>query len=278
VALANWLVHADNILTWRSIVNRVWHYHFGRGIVDTPNDFGKMGGLPSHPELLDWLAMEFRERGGSLKWLHKTIVLSATYRQAAADRPDGVAIDSGNRLLWRMNRRRLEAECIRDAVLSLSGMLDLRMGGPSARQFHTSPGVHITPVVKYKEFGPDHPANLRRGVYRFVFRTVPDPLMQVLDCPDASQLAAKRESSSTPLQALALLNNRFMVRQSEHIAARLKHDTETLEARVALLFKRAYGRSPRPSEATRVVDYASAHGLANACRVIINSSEFLFVQ
>jgi hypothetical protein len=133
-------------------------------------------------------------------------------------------------------------------------------------------------VVKYKEFGPDHPANLRRGVYRFVFRTVPDPLMQVLDCPDASQLAAKRESSSTPLQALALLNNRFMVRQSEHIAARLKHDTETLEARVALLFKRAYGRSPRPSEATRVVDYASAHGLANACRVIINSSEFLFVQ
>ena len=278
LALGNWLVDSDNVLTWRSIVNRVWHYHFDEGIVTTPNDFGKMGGLPSHPELLDWLAFEFRDRGGSLKWLHKTIVLSATYRQAAADRPDGLSADSDNRLLWRMNRRRLEAECIRDAVLSLSGMLDQRMGGPSARQFHTSPGVHVTPVVDYKAFDPDDAANLRRGVYRFVFRTVPDPLMQVLDCPDASQLAAKRESSSTPLQALAMLNNRFMVRQSEHIAARLQHDAEGMQAQIALLFKRAYGRAPSPVEAARVIDYARTHGLANACRVIINSSEFLFVQ
>jgi hypothetical protein len=278
VALANWLVHPDNVLTWRSIVNRIWHYHFGKGIVSTPNDFGKMGSLPSHPELLDWLAFEFRERGGSLKWLHKTIALSETYRQSAADRPEGLAADSGNRLLWRMNRRRLEAECIRDAVLRLSGKLDQRMGGPSARQFYTSPGVHVTPVVKYKEFDPDHPANFRRGVYRFVFRTVPDPLMQALDCPDASQLAAKRESSSTPLQALALLNNRFMVRQSEHIAARLQLDADGVGERIVLLFKRAYGRSPSPREAERVIGYARTHGLANACRVIINSSEFLFVQ
>ncbi|MEZ5324352.1 MAG: DUF1549 and DUF1553 domain-containing protein [Verrucomicrobiales bacterium] len=134
-ALANWLAHPDNVLTWRSIVNRIWHYHFGRGIVTTPNDFGKMGALPSHPELLDWLAVEFRNRGGSLKWLHKAIVLSATYGQASDDRDDGLATDPDNHLLWRMNRQRLDAESIRDAVLSFSGMLDMHMGGPSAQQF-----------------------------------------------------------------------------------------------------------------------------------------------
>jgi hypothetical protein len=278
VALANWLAHPKNVLSWRSIVNRVWHYHFGRGIVETPNDFGKMGALPSHRALLDWLAVEFRDGGGSLKWLHKTIVLSGTYRQAAADHPRGLAVDSDNRLLWRMNRRRLDAESIRDAVLSLSGRLDLRMGGPSARQFHTSPGVHVTPVVEYQEFDPDDPANFRRGVYRFVFRTVPDPLMQALDCPDASQLVARRESSSTPLQALAMLNNRFMVRQSEHIAARLQGERDGLEAQVSRLYVRAYGRLPSAGEAASVIGYAREHGLANACRVIINSSEFLFVQ
>ena len=278
LALADWLVDSNNVLTWRSIVNRVWHYHFGSGIVDTPNDFGKMGGLPSHPDLLDWLAVEFRDGGGSLKRLHQAIVLSATYRQSAVDHPNGQELDSNNRLLWRMNRRRLEAESVRDGVLSLSGMLDLQMGGPSARQFHTRPGVHVTPVVDYKSFDPDHPANFRRGVYRFVFRTVPDPLMQALDCPDASQLTAKRDSASTPLQALALLNNRFLVRQSEHIAARLRKDADGLKAQVALLFRRAYGRFPSAREAEAVQTYAKDHGLANACRVIINSSEFLFVQ
>ncbi|MGK0186178.1 MAG: hypothetical protein ACI9R3_001961 [Verrucomicrobiales bacterium] len=277
-ALANWLAHPDNVLTWRSIVNRVWHYHFGRGIVATPNDFGKMGKLPTHPELLDWLAIEFRNRGGSLKWLHKAIVLSATYGQAAADRADGHASDPENRLLWRMHRRRLDAENIRDAVLALSGTLDLRMGGPSARQFHTSPGVHVTPVVNYQEFDPDEPANFRRGVYRFVFRTVPDPLMQALDCPDASQLAARRETSTTALQALAMLNNRFLVRQTEHIAASLERKHKDLVAQVAELFLRAYSRPASENELATVTAYAHQHGLANACRVVINSSEFLFVR
>jgi hypothetical protein len=283
-ALADWLAHPDNVLTWRSIVNRVWHYHFGRGIVATPNDFGKMGALPSHPELLDWLAVEFRDRGGSLKWLHKTIVLSATYCQSTDDRADGIAADSDNHLLWRMNRRHLDAESIRDAVLCLTDMLDLQMGGPSARQFHTSPGVHVTPVVDYQNFDPDEAANFRRGVYRFVFRTVPDPLMQALDCPDASQLAAKRETSATALQALAMLNNRFLVRQTEHLAADLERtgtgsgSGSGLEAQIAELFLRAYSRPPSQQELKDVTAYARQHGLANACRVIINSSEFLYVQ
>jgi hypothetical protein len=274
LALANWLTHPDNVLTWRSIVNRIWHYHFGRGIVSTPNDFGKMGAPPTHPKLLDWLAVEFRNRGGRLKWLHKTIVLSKTYRQSAKDRPECQALDSENQLLWRMNRKRLDAESIHDAVLSISGMLDLTMGGPSARQFNSEKGVHITPTLDYLGFNPDDPANLRRSVYRFIFRTVPDPLMQALDCPNASQLAPRRESSATALQALAILNNRFLVRQSEHIASELEH----VAAPVRELFLRAYGRPPTVKEIIMVEKYKNTHGLANTCRIIINSSEFLYLQ
>ena len=277
-ALADWLVDRDNVLTWRSIVNRVWHYHFGRGIVSTPNDFGKMGEQPTHPELLDWLAFEFRERGGSLKWLHKTIVLSDTYRQSAADRQECLTADADNRLLWRMNRQRLDAESIHDTVLSLSGRLNLKMGGPSARQFHSSKGVHITPNVDYLGFDPDAPANLRRSVYRFVFRTVPDPLMQALDCPDASQLAPRRETSATALQSLAMLNNRFLVRQSEHIATNLKTSHPDLSAQINELFLRAYGRPASPAETEQIANYTTEHGLANACRIILNSSELLFVH
>ena len=278
IALADWLTRRENVLTWRSIVNRVWHYHFGRGIVGTPNDFGEMGDLPTHPALLDWLAFEFRERGGSLKWLHREIVLSKTYRQASGDRAECAEVDKENRLLWRMNRQRLDAECIHDAVLSLSGMLDLRMGGPSDRQFHAGKGVHVTPVLDYLGFDPDDPANLRRGVYRFVFRTVPDPLMRALNCPDASQLAPMRETSATALQALAMLNNRFLVRQSEHIAADLEKRGGGVEGQIGELFLRAYGRVGTEEERAEVVGYAREHGLANACRVVINSSEFVFVE
>jgi hypothetical protein len=274
LALADWLAHPENVLTWRSIVNRVWHYHFGRGIVSTPNDFGKMGSAPTHPKLLDWLAVEFRNRGGSLKWLHKTIVLSKTYRQSANDRPKCQAVDSDNQLLWRMNRKRLDAESIHDAVLSLSGMLDLTMGGPSARQFNAKKGVHVTPTLDYLGFDPDDPANLRRSVYRFVFRTVPDPLMQALDCPNASQLAPRREYSVTALQALAMLNNRFIVRQSEHIARELENVADP----IGELFLRAYGRPATVAEIMATANYKNAHGIANTCRVIINSSEFLYLH
>ncbi|MDB4721783.1 DUF1549 and DUF1553 domain-containing protein [Verrucomicrobiales bacterium] len=274
LALANWLADNNNVLTWRSIVNRVWHYHFGRGIVSTPNDFGKMGTVPTHPNLLDWLAVEFRNRGGSLKWLHKTIVLSKTYRQSTNDRPECQSIDSENKLLWRMNRQRLDAESIHDTVLSISGMLDLTMGGPSARQFTSKKGIHVTPTLDYLNFNPDDPANFRRSVYRFVFRTVPDPLMEALDCPNASQLAPRRASSVTALQALAMLNNRFLVRQSEHIANKLKNEADP----IGELFLRAYGRPGTASEIMAVTKYKDEHGLANACRIIINSSEFLYIQ
>ena len=176
-ALAQWLTDPANALTWRSIVNRVWHHHFGRGLVETPNDFGKMGSAPSHPELLDWLAVWFRDDAkGSLKALHRLIVTSATYRQASSP---GIAYrvsesaaatlkprysitrnaaDSENRLLSRMNRTRLDADQVRDAILQISGALDLRMGGPSDMQFDLQPGHHVTPKVDYTKFDVDSPA------------------------------------------------------------------------------------------------------------------------
>ena len=134
-ALGKWLTAPNNPVTWRSIVNRVWHYHFGAGIVDSPNDFGRMGALPTHPELLDWLAAEFRDSGGSIKELHRLILKSAVYRQSSRDIPLYARLDGGNQWLWRMNRWRLDAESVRDSALSVSGELDLTMGGPSDQEF-----------------------------------------------------------------------------------------------------------------------------------------------
>jgi len=277
-ALARWLAHRDNVLTWRSIVNRVWHYHFGRGLAATPNDFGEMGEAPTHPELLDWLAYEFRERGGSLKWLHREIVTSETYRQASTPRGEGDRIDKDNRWLWRMHRPRLDAESLRDAVLAISGKLDLTMGGPSARQFLESKGVHVTPNLDYLGFDPDDPANYRRSIYRFVFRTVPDPLMQALDCPDASQWTPERSASFNALGALAMANSPFLVRQCEHLAARLEAECATLAEQIVRLYQLAFQRDPDAEERAQVSAYAERHGLANACRIILNSNEFVFLE
>jgi hypothetical protein len=271
-------VDPNNVLTWRSIVNRVWHYHFGKGIVNTPNDLGRMGGTPSHPELLDWLAVEFRDTGGSLKRLHKLIVLSETYRQCSQTHPENARVDGDNRLLWRMNSTRLDAESIRDAILQISGKLDLTMGGPSVKQFIETKGIHITPNVDYHGFDIDSPLQYRRSIYRFLFRTLPDPFMDTMDCPDASQWMPSRNASLTALQALAMLNNRFMVRQSEHVAARLQeHSTEPSE-QLRQLFQLAVCREPDANELVQWQTYAAKHGLANACRMMFNTNEFMFVR
>jgi mono/diheme cytochrome c family protein len=276
-ALARWLIDPQNVLTWRSIVNRVWQYHFGRGIVDTPNDLGLMGGQPSHPELLDWLAVEFRDRGGSLKELHRLIVSSATYRQASQHLPEAAQLDAENRLLWRMNRTRLDAESIRDAVLQVSGKLDLTMGGPSVKQFVESPGIHITPNVDYRSFDADSPNNFRRSIYRFLFRTLPDPFMDSMGCPDGAQLTPKRDEAFTALQALSLLNNQFILRQSEYAAERIAKAAPDLRGRIKAFYQLALLRDPTEDESLRWEKYAAQHGLANVCRMIFNSNEFLFV-
>ena len=277
-ALADWLTAPANGLVWRSIVNRVWHYHFGRGIVATPNDFGLMGAEPTHHELLDWLAVWFRDRGGSLKELHRLIVTSETYRQVSDGRLDQAKLDADNAYLWRMNRTRLDAESVRDAILATSGTLDDRMGGPSDRHFVLSKGIHVTPDVNYLTFDVDSRAARRRSVYRFVFRTLPDPFLEALDCPDASQFTPVRPASVTALQALAMLNDRFTVRYAEHLASRLDREARDLRARVGLGYELTLGRPPTTDERDRLVKYAADHGLANACRLLFNCNEFLFVE
>jgi hypothetical protein len=241
-ALADWLTRPDNPLTWRVIVNRVWHYHFGKGIVDTPNDFGKMGGCPSHPELLDWLAIEFRDGGGSLKKLHRLLVTSSTYRQAVRHDRAAAEKDSENRLLWRMNRTRLDAETLRDSVLLLSDRLDETMYGPPVQHFVVKPGAHFTPDADYDAFDVDGAAARRRSVYRYVFRTRPDPLLQALDCPDASQSAPVRSTSVGATQALALWNDKFILRHAEHLAALAAKMTPTAAEQPDFIVRRLYGR------------------------------------
>src|SRR5690606_26024303 len=150
-----------------SIVNRIWHYHFGAGIVDCPSDFGRMGNQPSHPELLDWLAVWFRDdTGGSIKKLHRLIVTSSVYRQTSQSRPDGEKLDSENHLLWRMNRTRIDAEAVRDTVLQIAGKLDLQMGGPAAQMFFFKDDH--SPIYDYARFDPDDPRSYRRSIYRFI--------------------------------------------------------------------------------------------------------------
>ncbi len=296
VALANWLADHRNPLTWRSIANRIWQYHFGRGLVDTPSDFGRMGTAPTHPELLDWLATRLRDRGESLKDLHRLIVTSATYRQSSSnpasdgqesaaqesDRQKSAAvIDGDNHYLWRMNRRRLDAESFRDAVFAVAGTLDSSMGGPSVKQFVQTPGMHVTPNVDYHSADVDGPAMRRRSVYRFLFRTIPDPFMDALDCPDASQWTPTRGESVTPMQALATLNDKAIVRQCEQLAARIERDRPTdpdghEHAHAAV--REILGREASDAEITSLADYLLSHGLANACRVLFNSNEFMFVD
>jgi cytochrome c553 len=275
-ALAKWVSDPKNPLTWRSIVNRVWHYHFGRGLVATPSDFGRLGATPSHPELLDWLTATFQEDGGSLKKLHRRIVTSATYLQASRHREDAAKLDADNVLLWRQNVQRLDAESVRDAVLQVAGKLDPTMGGPSVKHFKQSPGIHRTPKVEYEAFDPDAPGAHRRSVYRFIFRTVPDPFMDALDCPDASQFAATRTVSLTALQALALLNDPFMVRMSEHFAKSIEGVGDVKE-QVRHAYRLAVNRDPMEREELLLVQFANRHGVANACRVLLNSNEFAFV-
>ena len=289
-ALARWLSDKRNALTWRSIVNRVWQYHFGRGIVDTPNDFGRMGQLPSHPELLDWLAVEFRDGGDflqaqSLKSLHHLIVTSSTYQQQSQPKESELArlkndprkTDAGNVYLWRMNRRKLEAEAIRDSVLQVSGKLDTKMGGPSFQDFVIDQPAH-SPHYEYHLHDPNDPKSHRRSIYRFIVRSQPQPFMTTLDCADPSMRVDKRNESLSALQALAWLNNGFMVTMSGHFAARIERETNEPAEQSRLLFRLAVSREPSAIEQKLFADYIRVHGLTNACRAALNLNEFAFVD
>ena len=275
-ALAKWISSEANPLTWRSIVNRVWQYHFGRGIVDTPNDFGKMGTPPTHPELLDWMATTLLEEGQSLKALHRLILTSATWRQAAMHNDKNAIIDGSNRYLWQMNRRQLEAEALRDTVLAVSGKLDYTMGGPGFDLF-VYEDDH-SPRYLYAEHDPAATESFRRSVYRFIVRSVPDPFMMTLDCADPSQSVPVRSNTITALQALSLYNNPMMVRHAAYFAERLQAEADTLPGQVALLYRYALCREGMEDEVKTTMAYAEKHGLSAACRVVFNSNEFIFLD
>jgi cytochrome c553 len=278
VALARWIASPENPLTWRSIVNRVWQYHFGRGIVATASDFGRMGAEPTHPELLDWLAAEFRDGGGSLKRLHRLVVTSAAYRQASAARDDCDAIDVDNHYLWRQSRRKLEAEAIRDAVLAAAGTLDLTMGGPGWQDFRIEHPAH-SPHYRYDLADPEDKKTWRRSVYRFIVRSQTQPFMTCLDCADPSMRVEKRNESISALQALALLNNGVVVVQARQLADRVVRESgDDPAAQVKRAFELALGRDPEADEADALLEVAKAHGLANVCRAILNLNEFAFVD
>jgi mono/diheme cytochrome c family protein len=271
--LAEWIANANNPLFARVIVNRIWSHHFGVGIVENPNDFGANGGAPSHEDLLDRLAGELIESGWSLKKLHRSIVLSATYRQSSAFRPAAAAKDAGNRLLWRFSPRRLEGEAVRDAMLAVSGKLNRQFGGPSFRPFTVkNPGGSY---VKYEPRDSDEPDLQRRSVYRMNVNTGGDPMLESLDCPVPSVKTPKRPSTTTPLQALSLMNNPFSVRLSKAFAARVASEAAGVDARIVRAFALALGRAPGKAELESSRALVNEQNLDAFCWGLFNASEFL---
>lgn len=253
--LANWLVSKDNPLTARVIANRVWQELFGTGIVRTSDDFGTQGEAPSHPELLDWLASEFRDNGWSLKHLQKTIVMSATYRQCSQLRPELTQKDPGNRLLARQSRMRLPAELIRDAALEASGLLDLRVGGPSIRPPQPKGVAELGYANSIKWKDSEGADAYRRGLYIHFQRTTPYPLLANFDAPKGTVTQCRRERSNTPLQALNLLNDPVFLEAAQALAVRTVTAESGFDKRLAYVFERTLGRSPRTQEAERLHAY-----------------------
>ncbi len=279
-AFAQWVASPENPLTRRVIVNRLWHYHFGIGLVDTPSDFGLGGGLPSHPELLDWLADEFLAERWSLKSLHRLICSSAAYRQQSNPELSenverGRSVDSNNRLLWRMNPRRLDAESVRDAVLTVSGRLNQQMFGPGYRDFEYQ--EEYAPVYRY--ITPDAPELWRRSIYRFAVRTTTHQFLTTLDCPSPANLVPARNVTTTALQSLTLLNNDFMLKQSRYFADRIqKEKPDDSTSQIDRAFQQAFGRSPTAPEAVAANQLVQARGLMQFCRMLLNANEFVYVD
>ncbi len=272
LALARWIASPENPLPARVMVNRLWQGHFGRGIVATPSDFGFNGDRPSHPELLDWLAAEFLANGGRLKPLHRRIVLSAAYRQSSRIDPKGMAVDASDRLLWRVAPRRLEAEAIRDAILSVSGELDLRPGGPGYNIWEPNTN-YVVVFTPRRDLGPD---TFRRMIYQFKPRSQQDVTFGAFDCPDGGLVAPRRNVSTTALQAANLLNSRFLLARSESFARRLEREAEGPD-RVGRAFLLAVGREPTDAELRAAEALVRDHGLSTLCRALINANEFVYL-
>ena len=272
---ADWLADPRNPLPARVMVNRVWHLHFGQGLVTTPNDFGVSGARPTHPELLDWLAAKFIESGWSVKALHRLIVTSATYRQSSALNEKAAATDADNQLLWRFTPRRLEAEAVRDAMLAVSGQLNPAVGGPSFRPFT----ITEFNAAFYHLVDRPEPEFNRRTVYRANVNSGKDPMLEAFDCPDPSVKTPRRGVTTTPLQALELMNNSFVQRQARHLAERaLACAGGEPGTAIHTAYRLALGRAPTAGETARALAAANERGLASVCWALLNSTEFMYVR
>ena len=292
-ALADWIASAQNPLTARVMVNRIWQGHFGTGLVQTPSDFGNNGMKPTHPELLDWLAQEFVRSGWSVKHLHRIIVLSQTYRQSSIASegtrqaepsatparetsrllPAAATVDADNRLLWCYPSRRIEAETIRDSMLAVSGQLNLQMYGRGYDLFDKRGGLSgFNPVETFNA------GNQRRMIYAHKVRRETETVFGAFDCPDAGQSTALRRASTTPIQALNLFNSRFTIVQSEALAARVKKEAgENVAEQIRRAYQLSLNRDPSAEELRDTEPVIRQHGLATLCRAIFNSNEFLFL-
>ncbi len=274
VALAEWIVSRNNPLTARVIVNRLWQFHFGKGLVATPSDLGKAGVAPTHPELLDWLAMQLMDHNWSLKHVHRLILHSATYQQSSQPRPDALQTDADAQWWWRFPPRRLEAEPIRDSILAVTGVLDDRMYGPGFSGFE----VELENVRHYfpkKKYGPE---DWRRMIYMTKVRLEKESVFGVFDCPDAATSVPKRSRSTTPLQALNLFNSPFMLQQAQLLADRLQRDCgENIPKQIERVFWLCYGREPSTAEMSDSTNFIAAEGIAAFCRAMLNSNEFVFL-
>jgi len=283
--LARWLMDPAHPLTARVLVNRVWQQYFGRGLVETENDFGTQGSLPSHPELLDWLAVEFAQPADaarsaySLKHLHRWIVTSRTYRQSSVQRPDLLEKDPANRLLARQNRLRLDAELVRDVALSASGLLDPVLGGPPVHPPQPD-GVMSLGQVRREWRTSAGGDRYRRGLYTYYWRATPHPALAVFDAPDAFSACTRRNRSNTPLQALTLLNDAAFVDFADALGRRIQAEAPVWD-RVAFGFRLCTGREPRAMERQRLEELfdverrqvGEAGAWQTVARVLLNLDE-----
>ena len=279
LALAQWLTSRDNPLTPRVIVNRIWHHHFGRGIVRTLDNFGTMGDAPTHPELLDWLAVAFMDRGWSIKEMHRLLMTSESYQMTASYRSDAnSAEDPDNQLVWRYRPQRLEAEALRDSIMTVSGGIDLTVGG--------EPIFPYVPeeILKTSEKGvwhnqADGPDVWRRSVYVYRRRSLGLPFFDTFDLPDQNQTAAARNVSTVATQALTLMNNEFVLGQAALFADRLERAAPgDLDQQIDLAYRIALTRSPTADEAELAKALVADQSLVDLTHVILNLNEFLYLR
>jgi hypothetical protein len=274
VALAEWITNPENTLTARVIANRLWQFHFGTGIVDTPNDFGLNGTAPSHPELLDWLAAEVVENGWSLKHLHRVILNSATWKQDSRPNAEAMKVDAASRMLWRFPTRRLEAEGIRDSILAATGALDLeKVSGPGFSPFK----VEMENVRHYHAKESYGQEDWRRMIFMTKVRQEREHVFGAFDCPDASQAVAKRSRSTTPLQALNLLNSSFVMQQAEMFAKRLQGEAGSVAEQVEQAWELCFNRPSSEAEVADSIKFIEQEGLVQFCRAMLNANEFVFI-